>query len=88
MGIFLAEEKKKREGNRGKYVLLEIIQIISNNLEPRRGSHQNFWDLQNLFHSAMPNKVFLTLLSLIIGEAFFRNVFLNKGGGSVFLNFM
>ena len=71
MSIFLAEEKKKREGNRGKYVLLEIIQIISNNLEPRRGSHQNFWDFQNLFHSAMLNKVFLTLLSLIIGEAFF-----------------
>ena len=56
MSIFLAEEKKKREGKRGKYVLWEIIQIISNNLEPRPGSHQNFWDLQNLFHSAMPTR--------------------------------
>ena len=34
MRIFLAEETKKREGKRGKYVLWEIIQIISNKLEP------------------------------------------------------
>ena len=40
MRIFLAEETKKREGKRGKYVLWEIIQIISNKLEPRRGSQQ------------------------------------------------
>ena len=48
MRIFLAEETKKREGKRGKYVLWEIIQIISNKLEPRRGSQQKLGICKNI----------------------------------------
>ena len=48
MTIFLAEETKKREGKRGKYVLWEIIQIISNKLEPPRGSQQKLGICKNI----------------------------------------